>query len=617
MQFFFLKNLANFITRRKNLRELIFDSNNKTENLSFFNNLLDFVIVLIKTNEYEDTNENKVLLDTLKKVEYVKNSETNSHILLYNTLSQKYVYINENLFNLCIYLILKCSFIDNSNETKHKNLIEFLLTVEYINCSSLKMVLNELNKYELMHCSTNLSDIYLNYINKVLNFDEAVASIYSYYGLPVHIIKLLLNKIDLNEENLSIDDFNNVCMRLNVKKNSLIEILKLYIEEVEFDFKSTNKFLGLLIDSEVILDESKNIKTFYLNTNTDESINMDVDLEETVLTTSLTDNHLVVIHEQNSLCDNILKLFEQKQHDQLIIKTKNLKLNNEQNSNSELISQLNHLTQIPANLQTLNEKLVYLVDLLYELTCNTKVNNIEILIKNFFFFTNNSLINNERVLIIIKFLLKYEYKFEENSSIVEMLIDLYVKLDKQIINKQVDFEKDELVFGKRFPCRLQPANKLQTFLILLLTHQANWTILNDCVHRLLDRKKKKNFKLYSKIVLDFLWSLIHIPTLWRGMDSVNKLVLYKEDCILDLNENELYSLIDFICDEILNESKSNDVNKELQIKYLFKKRIQLLQHFLNNNKKKKFVVEMLAVYLQLNVTDLMNNDIFDFNDFNE
>ena len=62
-----------------------------------------------------------------------------------------------------------------------------------------------------------------------------------------------------------------------------------------------------------------------------------------------------MIHEQNSLCDNILKLFEQKQHDQLIIKTKNLKLNNEQNSNSELISQLNHLTQIPANLQTLNE----------------------------------------------------------------------------------------------------------------------------------------------------------------------------------------------------------------------------------------------------------------------
>jgi hypothetical protein len=96
--------------------------------------------------------------------------------------------------------------------------------------------------------------------------------------------------------------------------------------------------------------------------------------------------------------------------------------------------------------------------------CKTRLNNLENLIKNFYFYTNSSLINSERIWIIIKFFIKYEHEFEKNLSLIEMFIDLYVKLDKQI-----DFVKDELVFGKRFV-----SNKLQKFLILLLTHPATW-----------------------------------------------------------------------------------------------------------------------------------------------
>jgi hypothetical protein len=73
-------------------------------------------------------------------------------------------------------------------------------------------------------------------------------------------------------------------------------------------------------------------------------------------------------------------------------------------------------------------------------------------------------------------------------------------------------------------------------------------------------------KLNSEIVLDFLWSL-HIPTLWRGMDSVSTLDFYKEESILDLDDNELYCLLDLKCDEILYEKKHFDNN---EFKYLLK-----------------------------------------------
>ena len=604
--------MSNFITKRKNLRELIFDTNErfKIENIEFFNILLDFVYYLIKTNEYED----RVHIEALKSVEYIKDSETNSQILLFSKNTQKYIYINESLFNLSIYLAIKCSVIDDSNQVKYRKLVEILFRdspIDFVNCGSFKMILSDLNKYELLHCKENLSDIYDNYINRELCFEELLKSINSYYGLPSYIVQLILRKIDLNENNWNLNDFNNTCFQLKLKPASLVEILKLYVEDVDYDYKSINKYLCFLIDSNNSEGgNNKEMKTFYLNTTNDENNNMEVDCQSIDVMQGV-DEDLGLIDEQNILCDNILKLFEQKQHEQLVIKTKNLKLNSEHTANTQLIAQLNHLTQIPANLQTLNEKIVYLADLLYELICQTSKNNLENLVKHFFFFTNSPLVNSERTSIIIKFLLKYECKFEQNLSLIEMFIDFYVKLDQQIINKQIDCEKDEFVFGKRY-LSTDPATstKLQTFMILLLTHQANWNILNDCVHRLLDRNKKKFLKLNSKIVLDFLWSLIHIPSLWRGMESVSNFDLYKEESILDLNENEIYCLTDLICDEILNE------NSNSQLKYLFKKRIQLLHHFINN-KNKKCSVDRLSNYLQLNIVDFINNDIFNFDDFTE
>ena len=184
------------------------------------------------------------------------------------------------------------------------------------------MILSDLNKYELLHCKENLSDIYDNYINRELCFEELLKSINFYYGLPSYIVQLILRKIDLNENNWNLNDFNNTCFQLKLKPASLVEILKLYVEDVDYDYKSINKYLCFLIDSNNSEGgNNKEMKTFYLNTTNDENNNMEVDCQSIDVMQGV-DEDLGLIDEQNILCDNILKLFEQKQHEQLVIKTK-------------------------------------------------------------------------------------------------------------------------------------------------------------------------------------------------------------------------------------------------------------------------------------------------------
>ncbi len=115
-----MKVFSNFIKNLKYLRELIFDTNKKLDNIEFYNILLDFVYYLIKTNEYED----RVHVEASKTVDYIKDSETNSQILILIKNTQKYIYINDSLFILCIYLIIKFSFCDKMN-LNIKNLLNF------------------------------------------------------------------------------------------------------------------------------------------------------------------------------------------------------------------------------------------------------------------------------------------------------------------------------------------------------------------------------------------------------------------------------------------------------------------------------------------------------------
>ena len=57
-----------------------------------------------------------------------------------------------------------------------------------------------------------------------------------------------------------------------------IEILKLYIEDIDYDYKSFNGYLSFLIEKNDDIVENKEIKTFYLNGTNYES-NMEVDYQ--------------------------------------------------------------------------------------------------------------------------------------------------------------------------------------------------------------------------------------------------------------------------------------------------------------------------------------------------
>lgn len=606
-------------------------------------------MLLLKINEYSNTKVNKNLIDTLKTVKYNQNTSNNNHILLHIKKFDYYIYLTDTLYNFVIYSLLKCySFIceDESQDydVKYNQLIDILFeytdndgqkieSVVYVNCESIMNVLNSLNKFEILCCNQRLTRIYTYYIHKKLDILQAIHSIYNYFGLPDNTIKELLYKIDLNEQSITLNDLKYSCANMNLKLPILVQMLILYSNEVNYDYKSQNKFLNYLIttiEQEEYENESSRNKTFYLN-NYDQasefedrsrvtfaqspvsSITEKMDIDCSDSNTCTNTEEIDAIDMQNRLCELIVKNFEQKQHEELIIKTKNLNLNKQQYDNmltNEFIDSKLTL-QFNTNVITISQKIDFVCDLLYELVKISNINNMEILIKKFF---SHQFIYNERLRILIRFLIKYEFKFD-NYYLIEMFVDLYVRLDQQLISKQINFEQDELIFGKR---EYDISNKIQTFFILLLTHQANWSLLDDCVHRLLDKNKKRNFKLNSKIVLDFLWSLIHIPTLWRGMQSTTNFDLYKEESILELNEFEFYCLIDLICDELINVN--NRIN---EIKYLFKKRVQLIIHFLNNNQR-MLMLNKLIIYLQNYLCDNNNNNnecyvnsILDFERYNE
>ncbi len=69
-----------------------------------------------------------------------------------------------------------------------------------------------------------------------------------------------------------------MCFQLKLKPSSLIEMFKLYIEDNDFDYKSFNGYLSLLIEKNDDFVGNKEIKTFYLNGTNYES-NMEVNYQ--------------------------------------------------------------------------------------------------------------------------------------------------------------------------------------------------------------------------------------------------------------------------------------------------------------------------------------------------
>ncbi len=97
--------------------------------------------------------------------------------------------------------------------------------------------------------------------------------------------------------------------------------------------------------------------------------------------------------------------------------------------------------------------------------------------------------------------------------------------------------------------------------------------------------KEEQCKSYNpSVALDFLSAIIHKPEFWRCTDY--KIIQdFNSDCIFSLNKEKLNRIVDFIQSEfnqLLTQSKRS-INK-YELKAIFKKRMLLIRHFLNNDK---------------------------------
>ncbi|GFN78406.1 integrator complex subunit 1, partial [Plakobranchus ocellatus] len=88
----------------------------------------------------------------------------------------------------------------------------------------------------------------------------------------------------------------------------------------------------------------------------------------------------------------------------------------------------------------------------------------------------------------------------------------------------------------------------QAHLLALLTHQASWSTLIQCLTRLL--QPGKIHQLDPTAVLDFLWACEHIPKIWQGREKSTQKVEFKED-VLTLTSPQLTVVVDLIIEEML------------------------------------------------------------------
>ncbi len=130
-----------------------------------------------------------------------------------------------------------------------------------------------------------------------------------------------------------------------------------------------------------------------------------------------------------------------------------------------------------------------------------------------------------------------------NRSFINTMLDYFCRLDEQIIDKELSTEH-RLLFEMRDARNYSKTTATQLFLLSLFIHQANWEKLSDCVEFLFNEKTNKRFffnllnlfpEIYNlkffyiftirllnpTIVLDFFSSLLYIPELWKGTETVS------------------------------------------------------------------------------------------------
>ncbi|XP_053327489.1 integrator complex subunit 1 [Spea bombifrons] len=134
-----------------------------------------------------------------------------------------------------------------------------------------------------------------------------------------------------------------------------------------------------------------------------------------------------------------------------------------------------------------------------------------------------------------------------------LLIDWLDLLDPEVISSCPDLQQRLL-----FSCSKVKASggsqppSFRPYLLALLTHQANWTTLHQCIGILLSKQREQRFDPSAS--LDFLWACIHIPRIWQGRDQHTP-QKRRDEFLLHLKPSELVCLVDLIISEAESRSQ--------------------------------------------------------------
>ncbi|GFS14002.1 integrator complex subunit 1, partial [Elysia marginata] len=181
-----------------------------------------------------------------------------------------------------------------------------------------------------------------------------------------------------------------------------------------------------------------------------------------------------------------------------------------------------------------------------------------------------------------------------NRGAATLFVDWMSLLDPEIVHSNPDLEQ-KLLFARTVtnrkagkaaggPNHQGASVSSQAHLLALLTHQASWATLVQCVSRLLQPAHAR--QLDPTAVLDFLWACEHIPKIWQGREKSTQKIEYKED-VLRLTFPQLAAVVDLIVEEMLLfgqcetvTEESSDSGADNQLRPVASGRLDLLLHCL-------------------------------------
>ncbi len=181
----------------------------------------------------------------------------------------------------------------------------------------------------------------------------------------------------------------------------------------------------------------------------------------------------------------------------------------------------------------------------------------------------------------------------QHNSLCELLIDVYVKVNKKFNNNFYD--NLDLIFRNNN----NNTTTIQLYLLSVCLFKFNMNQLDLCLSYLLDDGLIASERhMNATMILDFLWAIVYKPEFWRCMD--HKTLMNSSDDRIEslfiLDKTKLFSIVFCVLLEFDRLIAHGTSTTKLELKCLFRRRMSLVEHFLKNdanNCKINFVVDKL------------------------